>query len=70
MILWNYYKQKAIAEGREEGIAEGIAEGKAEGIAEANQAWASWLERKETAEANGKSFNEPPPSSREASSDK
>ncbi len=41
--------------------AEGKAEGKAEGEAEANAKWRAWNNRRLKAEAEGKSFDEPPP---------
>ena len=49
MVLGALLKRKARAEGR------------AEGIAAAHKAWAEWNQRRLEAEANGQSFNEPPP---------
>ena len=48
-------------EGRAEGKVEGRAEGKVEGAAAERQKWRGWLERKATAEREGRPFNEPPP---------
>ncbi len=52
MVLGALMKRKARTEGREQGRAE------------TNKAWREWLGRRETAEANGQPFNEPPPDSR------
>ena len=46
---------------REIGNVEGRTEGRTEGRAESNIQWRQWLDRKERAEAEGKSFDEPPP---------
>ena len=35
---------------------------RAKGRAEANQQWEEWLKRREAAEADGRPFDEPPPS--------
>ena len=48
-------------EGRAEGKVEGRAEGKVEGAAAERRKWRGWLERKATAEREGRPFNEPPP---------
>ncbi len=53
MVLGALLKRKARTEG--------LAQGRAEGIAAANKAWAEWNQRRLEAEANGQSFNEPPP---------
>ena len=37
-------------------------EGRVEGIKENQQVWEAWLERREAAEREGRSFTEPPPS--------
>lgn len=60
MVLGALMKRKARTEGREQGQAEGREQGRAE----TNKAWREWLGRRETAEANGQPFNEPPPDSR------
>ena len=63
--LLNAQRELGHAEGRIEGRTEGHTEGRTEGrIAERN-AWRNWLDRKATAEAEGKAFNEPPPDERE-----
>ena len=58
-------RQKARAEGIAEGIAkgraEGVAEGRAEGRAKLAAEVIAWNERRLTAEANGETFDEPPP---------
>ena len=51
MVLGALLKRKA----RTEGLAQGRAE--------ANKAWREWLRRRAEAEANGQSFDEPPPDS-------
>ncbi len=51
-------------QGRTEGREEGREEGRAEGVEESNQAWRVWLRDREEAEAEGRSFNEPPPDQR------
>ena len=56
MVLGALMKRKARTEGLEEG--------REQGRAETNKAWREWLGRKETAEASGQPFNEPPPDSR------
>ena len=48
---------RAREEGREEGLEEGLEQGRA---AEREQ-WSEWLARKETAEREGRPFDEPPP---------
>ena len=40
---------------------QGRAEGKVEGAAAERQKWHGWLERKTTAEREGRPFDEPPP---------
>ena len=52
MVLGALMKRKARTEGLEQGRAE------------TNKAWRGWLDRKETAEATGQPFNEPPPDAR------
>ena len=43
----------------------GRAEGHTEGRAEERTEWRNWLNRKAQAEAEGKTFHEPPPDERE-----
>ena len=54
-------RQLGHAEGRTEGHAEGHIEGHVEGRTAERNAWRNWLDRKATAEAEGKTFDEPPP---------
>ena len=56
-------REKGIAEGRNEGIEKGLAEGRNEGRNEERQAWIEWNNRRLEAEAQGRPFNEPLPSS-------
>ncbi len=46
---------------RQLGHTEGRTEGRTEGLTESNAQWRNWLDRKNRAEAAGKTFNEPPP---------
>ena len=39
-----------------------MSKGEERGRAEANRKWKEWLERREAAEAEGRPFDEPPPS--------
>ena len=59
---------EGLAEGRVVGLAEGrvegLVEGRVEGVSDADQEWEAWLTRREIAVANGKPFDEPPPSRR------
>ena len=55
-------RSEGIAEGRSEGIAEGKSEGIAEGSAQEREKWQNWNRRRLEAEAEGRPFNEPPPS--------
>ena len=60
-------KAEGLAEGRSEGLAEGrsegAAEGRSEGAADERRKWRGWLERRATAEREGRPFDEPPPDS-------
>ena len=70
MVTGEYLRQKLVeplkekqrAEGRAEGRVEGRVEGHAEGRAERDAAWEAWNRRRMAAEAEGKPFDEPPPS--------
>ena len=55
-------RSEGIAEGRSEGIAEGKSQGIAEGSAQEREKWQGWNLRRLEAEAEGRPFNEPPPS--------
>ena len=57
-FLTNTFTKPAI----ERHIAKGLQIGEERGRAEANQRWKEWLERREAAEAEGRPFDEPPPS--------
>ena len=57
--------QPLLAAQRQLGHAEGRTEGHDEGRTAERNAWRNWLDRKATAEAEGKAFNEPPPDERE-----
>ena len=43
------------------GLAEGEVRGEAKGHATRQKEWEAWNERREEAEANGQTFDEPPP---------
>ena len=62
----NRGRSQGIAEGKSQGIAEGrsqgIAEGLAQGSAQEREKWQEWNRRRLEAEADGRPFNEPPPS--------
>ena len=72
MVTGEYLRQKLVEplkeKQRAEGRAEGRVEGHAEGRAERDAAWEAWNRRRMAAEAEGKPFDEPPPSVREHSS--
>ena len=57
--------QPLLTAQRELGHAEGRTEGHTEGRTEERTQWRDWLDRKAEAEAEGKTFNEPPPDERE-----
>ena len=60
MLVERYLKTRYF-QGRAEGKVEGRAEGKVEGAAAERRKWRGWLERKATAEREGRPFDEPPP---------
>ena len=68
MVTGEYLRQKLVEPLKEKQRAEGRAEGHAEGCAERDAAWEAWNRRRIAAEAEGKPFDEPPPSLREHSS--
>ena len=43
------------------GVADGLAQGITQGAEQTQKMWEEWLRRKETAEAEGREFDEPPP---------
>ena len=55
--LLNAQRELGHTEGRIEGRTEGCTEGRIE----SNAQWRDWLNRKTKAEAEGKTFDEPPP---------
>ena len=59
--LVNRYVWPVIERHEARGRAEGHAQGHAEGMQAQNEIWNAWLQRKESAEAQGIEFNEPPP---------
>ena len=72
MVVGDYLRKKLIepleerrrqeAEQRQRAAREkGLAEGRAEGRAESQAEWGAWNERRMAAEANGETFDEPPP---------
>ncbi len=63
-----FYREEGRREGRAEGREEGRATGRMEGIEETQQAWESWLERRDAAERAGQPFTEPPPNGNGVSS--
>ena len=74
MVFGTWYRQRtrerARAEGLEEGRKVGLEEGKKAGLEAGEQAgrheqherWMQWLDRRRRAEENGLPFDEPPPS--------
>ena len=62
----NRGRSQGIAEGKSQGIAEGKSQGIAEGISQGSaqewEKWQGWNQRRLEAEAEGRPFNEPPPS--------
>ena len=52
--------EQGLTQGRQEGRQEGILEGRRETAAQL-KAWEDWNLRRETAQANGEPFTEPPP---------
>ena len=61
MVLSRMMLERAERRGREEGREKGREEGREEGQEETQQRWEDWLRRKESAEAEGRDFTEPPP---------
>ena len=62
MVTGEYLRQKLVEPLKEKQRAEGRAEGRVEGRAERDAAWDAWNRRRMAAEAEGKPFDEPPPS--------
>ncbi len=65
------WRSQGLAEGRVEGRVKGLAEGRVEGLAEGRAeeraAWEAWNQRRMDAEAEGKPFDELPPSMQDGS---
>ena len=53
VVLSEWYREMRYNKGVKDGVAQGIAQTQKE--------WENWLRRKETAEAEGREFTEPPP---------
>ncbi len=53
VVLSEWYREMRYNKGVKDGVAQGIAQTQKE--------WENWLRRKETAEAEGLEFTEPPP---------
>ena len=64
-MLAERYLRRRYQEGRTEGRAEGRAEGRVEGRSERDAEWATWLTRRQEAEARGEPFDEPSPAEKE-----
>ena len=60
-ILNRSFVERRIAEIRAEGNAEAEAKGEVKGLTKANLLWQEWNRRRMDAEAEGHSFDEPPP---------
>jgi flagellar biosynthesis/type III secretory pathway protein FliH len=67
MVTKRYLEEKWLKPQRErlrrEGLEEGRQKGRQEGRKQERQAWIDWNSRRQEAEAQGRPFNEPPPSS-------
>ena len=69
MAIANFINRKLVEpqvnkhreEGRVQGIAEGHTQGFTEGRTQTNQRWSEWNRRRQEAQAQGRTFNEPPP---------
>ena len=55
-------REAGLMEGREAGLMEGREAGVKEGYAEMQAKWEEWNSRREKAEQQGETFDEPPPS--------
>ena len=64
-MISEMFKQQRFEQGIELGIERGLTQGRQEGRQEGRQdqqkAWEDWNRRRETAQANGEPFTEPPP---------
>ena len=55
-------ENRGWSQGFAKGFAEGFTQGFAEGLAQERAKWQNWNRRRLAAEAEGRPFNEPPPS--------
>ena len=46
---------------KQQRFEQGLAKGRREGVQAVQKAWEDWNRRRETAQANGEPFTEPPP---------
>ena len=61
MVLSEWYREWRYKRGLAKGITQGITQGIAQGSEQTQKMWEDWLRRKETAEAEGRELDEPPP---------
>ena len=54
-------REQGLEQGREQGLEQGREQGREQGLTQANAAWCDWNERRMKAQADGATFNEPPP---------
>ena len=59
--------RESVREAMLEGLNRGFSEGLLRGKSERDKEWDSWLERREKALAEGRPFDEPPPSAKASS---
>ena len=55
-------EERRVEEAENRGWSQGFAQGFTEGIAQERAKWQDWNRRRLAAEAEGRPFNEPPPS--------
>ena len=60
-MIAEMFKQQRFEAGRRRGYKEGYALSRREGAQAVQKAWEDWNRRRETAQANGEPFTEPPP---------
>ncbi len=54
--------ERGVEQGMEQGIQQGMERGIQQGREENQRKWEDWFHQREVAEAEGREFNEPPPS--------
>ena len=59
-MIAEMFKQQRYELGHRRGLEQGIEQGRQETAAQ-QKAWEGWNQRRETAQANGQPFTEPPP---------